>query len=91
MMSVVYPAKPPRLLEPVRELIRYKHYSLKIEKAYVFWASIFVRRQGRPGVMRQPRKMGTSEVLIERFVDRVCVSAPGREHQFAFGGSGRSI
>lgn len=49
MMPVAYPAQPPRLLEPARESIRYKHYSLKTEEAYVHWASFFVRRQGAPG------------------------------------------
>jgi hypothetical protein len=28
---------PPRLLDAMRECIRYKHYSLRTEKAYLFW------------------------------------------------------
>lgn len=43
MMPVAYPAQPRRLLEQVRELIRYKHYSLKAEEAYVYWVRLFVR------------------------------------------------
>lgn len=40
MMPVAYPAQPPRPLEPSRELIRYRHYSLKIKKANVYRAPL---------------------------------------------------
>ena len=33
-----------RLLDQVRERIRYMHYSLKTEKAYLYWIRIFIRR-----------------------------------------------
>lgn len=36
---------PPRsikLLDQVRERVRYLHYSLQTEKAYVYWAKAFV-------------------------------------------------
>lgn len=49
MMPVADPAQPPRLLEQVRELICYKHYSLKTEEAYVYWVSFLVRWRGRSG------------------------------------------
>jgi hypothetical protein len=29
--------RPPRLLDQLRERIRYKHYSLRTEQAYVYW------------------------------------------------------
>lgn len=61
MMPVAYPAQSPRALEPARELIRYRHYSLKIEKGYI-GRRFFVRWQRRTEVMRPPREMGTSEV-----------------------------
>jgi len=32
-----------RLLDQVRERIRYMHYSLKTEKAYLYWARFFIR------------------------------------------------
>lgn len=48
----------PRLLDQVRERIRYKHYSLKTEKAYVMWVRRFVRWSG----LRHPRDMGQAEV-----------------------------
>lgn len=52
------PPKPVRLLDQVRERIRYKHYSIRTEQAYVHWVRAFIRHQG----MRHPREMGATEV-----------------------------
>jgi len=52
----------PRLLDQVRERIRYLHYSLSTEKAYLHWVRFFIRWNGRGGVMRHPREMGAQEV-----------------------------
>ncbi|MDP3604128.1 MAG: integron integrase [Polaromonas sp.] len=51
-----------RLLDQVRERIRYLHYSLQTEKAYLHWARFFIRWHGRNGKMRHPRDMGKAEV-----------------------------
>jgi uncharacterized protein YfbU (UPF0304 family) len=51
-----------RLLDQVRERIRYLHYSLQTEKAYLHWVRFFVRWRGRHGTMRHPRDMGQPEV-----------------------------
>lgn len=51
-----------RLLDQLRERIRYLHYSLQTEKAYLYWARFFIRWHGRGGVMRHPRDMGAAEV-----------------------------
>lgn len=51
-----------RLLDELRERIRYMHYSLSTEKAYVHWVRFFIRWKGRSGVMRHPRDMGAPEV-----------------------------
>lgn len=51
-----------RLLDQLRERIRYMHYSFSTEKAYVHWVRFFIRWQGRGGVMRHPRDMGAPEV-----------------------------
>lgn len=51
-----------RLLDQLRERIRYMHYSLRTEEAYVYWVRIFIRWHG----LRHPRDMGASEV--ERFL-----------------------
>jgi integron integrase len=47
-----------RLLDQVRERIRYCHYSLRTEQSYVYWIRFFVRFSG----LRHPRVMGVQEV-----------------------------
>ena len=61
------PGSPPlqssRLLDQVRERVRYLHYSLKTEKAYLYWIRFFIRWSAMQGAgMRHPRDMGTKEV-----------------------------
>lgn len=52
-----------RLIDQVRERVRYLHYSLKTEKAYLYWIRFFIRWSAAQGVgMRHPREMGTTEV-----------------------------
>ena len=51
-----------RLLDQLRERIRYMHYSLSTEKAYVYWVRFCIRWHGRGGVARHPREMGAAEV-----------------------------
>ena len=51
-----------RLLDQLRERVRYLHYSLQTEKAYLYWARFFIRWHGRTGTMRHPRDMGRPEV-----------------------------
>lgn len=51
-----------RLLDQVRERLRYMHYSLQTEKTYVYWIRYFVRWHGREGKMRHPKEMGRTEV-----------------------------
>jgi len=48
-----------RLLDQLREHIRYRHYSLRTEEAYVYWVRAFVRFHG---VARHPREMGRAEI-----------------------------
>jgi len=52
------PSAAPRLLQQVRERVRYLHYSLRTEQAYVYWIRFFVRWHG----LRHPRDMGAPEV-----------------------------
>ena len=49
--------KPKRLLEEVRDVLRPKHYSLRIERTYCDWIERFIRFHG----LRHPREMGESE------------------------------
>lgn len=48
----------PRLLDTVRERARYLHYSLRTEKAYIYWIRLFIRWHG----LRHPREMGPPEI-----------------------------
>ncbi len=47
-----------RLLDALRERLRYMHYSLRTEEAYVYWVRGFVRWAG----LRHPREFGAAEV-----------------------------
>ena len=51
-----------RLLDQVRERIRYLHYSLSTEKTYLYWIRFFIRWHGRNGKMTHPRDMGAKQV-----------------------------
>jgi integron integrase len=52
------PLRATRLLDQLRERIRYCHYSLRTEQAYVHWVRWFVRFSG----LRHPRELGAPEV-----------------------------
>lgn len=56
------PGSPPlrsaRLLDQLRERLRYLHYSLATEKVYLYWVRFFIRWHG----VRHPRDMGAPEV-----------------------------
>ncbi len=55
--------QPIRLLDQVRERVRYMHYSLKTEKAYLYWIRFYIRWSAtQPGGMRHPRDMSVAEV-----------------------------
>ena len=51
-----------RLLDQVRERIRYMHYSLSTETTYLYWVKFFIRWHGRNGPMRHPREMAGPEI-----------------------------
>jgi integrase len=51
-------SKAPRLLDQVRQSLRYKHYSLATEKLYVYWIRFFIRWSG----LKHPKDMGAPEV-----------------------------
>jgi integron integrase len=48
----------PRLLDMVRREVRYRHYALSTEKAYVYWVRFFVKFHG----LTHPREMGAAQV-----------------------------
>jgi integron integrase len=47
-----------KLLDRLREQIRYSHYSIKTEKAYIYWTRAFIRFHG----LKHPGAMGRQEV-----------------------------
>lgn len=51
-------ARPTRLLDQLRDRIRYAHYSLRTEKAYVYWVRRFVKFHG----LKHPRELGGAAV-----------------------------
>ncbi|GAA4412510.1 integron integrase [Quisquiliibacterium transsilvanicum] len=63
----------PRLLDRVRERIRYLHYSLRTEEAYVHWIRAYVRFHDR----RHPRTLGGPDVgrFLNALVNERKVSA----------------
>ncbi|OHC63694.1 MAG: integrase [Rhodocyclales bacterium RIFCSPLOWO2_02_FULL_63_24] len=58
----------PRLLEQVRGRIRFKHYSIRTEQAYLDWIRRFIRHFGK----RHPRDMGAEEV--QEFLTHLAVA-----------------
>jgi len=57
--------KAPRLLEQVRARCRVLHYSIRTERAYVYWIRRFILENGK----RHPRALGSAEV--EAFLTRL--------------------
>ena len=52
--------KPKKLLEQVRDVMRFKHYSLRTERTYSDWIARFIRFHGK----RHPSDLGTPEVSL---------------------------
>ena len=57
-MDSVTPPPPPKLLDQLRERIRYRHYSLRTEQAYVHWVKRFIFFHDK----KHPKEMGKPEV-----------------------------
>ncbi len=66
--SAADPGLAPRLLDQVRGRIRFKHYSLRTEQAYLDWIKRFIRHFGK----RHPRDMGATEV--QEFLTHLAVA-----------------
>jgi len=52
------PLQAPRLLDQLRERVRYLHYSRRTEQAYVHWCKAFIHFHG----LRHPRDLGAADV-----------------------------
>ncbi len=60
-------AKPPKLLDRVRDKLRVKHYSIRTEQAYSGWIKRFIYFHGK----RHPKDMGAHD--IEAFLTHLAV------------------
>src|SRR5258707_368407 len=56
--SAAIQSKPKKLLDQVGDVMRFKHYSLRTERAYSDWIARFIRFHGK----RHPAEMGAEEV-----------------------------
>lgn len=77
-MDFLPPLRSTRLLDQLRERIRYDHYSLKTEQSYVHWVKRFVHFHA----LRHPKEMGGPEVeafLAHLANDRLV--SPSTHHQ----------
>lgn len=57
-LQALPPLQSKRLLDQLRERIRYMHYSIRTEQSYVYWVDAFIRHHG----MRHPAEMSGPEV-----------------------------
>ncbi len=62
------PLRSVKVLDQLRERIRYLHYSLRTEQAYVHWVRAFIRFHGvrHPATLGQQRSRGISVLAGER-------------------------
>ena len=58
----------PKLLDQVRQAIRFRHYGIRTEEAYVQWIKRFILFHDK----RHPREMGVKEV--EQFLSDLAVN-----------------
>ncbi|VAX10493.1 Mobile element protein [hydrothermal vent metagenome] len=63
-----YTPKPGKLLDQVREVLRYHHYAIRTESSYVRWIVQYIRFNGT----RHPKEMGKAE--IERFLSHLAIN-----------------
>jgi len=66
--SVTFRPTATRLMDQVRETLRFYHYAYNTEKSYVEWIIRFIRFNGK----KHPREMGKLE--IERFLSHLAVN-----------------
>lgn len=67
-MDKDFTAKPGRLMDQVRETLRFHHYAYSTEKIYVHWILRYIRFNDR----HHPKEMGKQE--IERFLSHLAIN-----------------
>ena len=68
MNSITQTSKTPRLLDQLREAIRYRHYAHSTEKVYVYWVRFYIRFHS----LKHPLEMGATH--IEAFLRHLSVN-----------------
>ena len=58
MQTITTPTQPRKLLDQVRDKIRFKHYSLSTENTYIAWTKQYILFHGK----RHPADLGATEV-----------------------------
>ena len=66
-MNKTFTPKPGRLMDQVRETLRFYHYSYSTEKSHVHWILRYIRFNNR----RHPKDMGKLE--IERLLSDLAI------------------
>lgn len=69
-----------RLLDQLQEQIRYLHYSLNTEKAYLDWVRFFVRWHGRNGEMRHGAGTVGAQRRVHHHDLHACAEGCRRRH-----------
>ena len=59
--------KSPKLMDQVREVLRYHHYAIRTEEAYVRWILQFIRFNNK----KHPKEIG--KVEIEQFLSHLAM------------------
>lgn len=67
-VKAMYKPTSARLMDQVREVLRYHHYAFKTEKTYTAWILKFIKFNGT----RHPKGMGKHE--IERFLSHLAMN-----------------
>lgn len=62
---------PPKLLDRVRQKIRYLHYSLNTEKSYLQWIRRYIIFHNK----RHPKDMGGFQLCIYQYQLTFCIKA----------------
>jgi len=66
--SIIFRSTAPRLMDQVRETLRFYHYAYSTEKSYTEWILKFIRFNGK----KHPKDMGKFE--IERFLSHLATN-----------------
>ena len=58
-----------KLLEVMRDKIRFKHYSIKTERVYLYWVKKYILFHNK----KHPKNMGKIEIEIEEYLTNLAI------------------